>query len=325
MGGDSTLRFQVSAGDAGGRLDSWLAAQAGAPTRSQIKAAADDDRLLVDGKPARASLKLRGGEAVELRIPVHEAADSDLVGEAIPLDVLYEDADLLAVNKPVGMVVHPAVGNRTGTLVHALLHRSPGQAWPGNPSRAGIVHRLDRDTSGVILVAKTVAAHEALSRQFRERTIRKVYLALVQGVVREAGRIELGIGRHPTDRKRMSVNGRPARAAISDYRPLERLGPCTLLEVRPLTGRTHQIRVHLAASGLPIVGDKVYGGKGGVAFGRQALHASSIEFLPGSPGTGAEVPRLRVEAPLAPDMMDLLARLRRSAAAKDTGAGGKAG
>jgi 23S rRNA pseudouridine1911/1915/1917 synthase len=300
--------FPVPAETSGARLDAWLAAQPGAPTRSQIKTAADDDRLQVDGKPVRASYKLRGGETVELVEPEVDPADFQVVGEAIDLEVLYEDDDMLAVNKPAGMVVHPAAGNRSGTLVHALLHRDPRIAWPGQPERAGVVHRLDRETSGVILVAKNVRALEALSKQFRERTIRKTYLALVHGVLKEAGRIDLPIGRHPTERKRMSVTGRPARTAVSDYRPIEALGAYTLVEVKPLTGRTHQIRVHLSAKGFPIAGDKVYGGKRRPVFERHALHAFAIEFE--TPGTGE---RLRLEAPLAPDLAGLVEKLRKAA------------
>jgi len=310
--------FPVTPESAGERLDAWLARQAEAPTRSQIKAAADDDRIEIDGKPVRASYRLRGGESVDLLEHEADPAAAVLVGEAIALDILHEDACVLAVDKPAGMVVHPAAGNRSGTLVHALLHRDPSIAWPGQPERAGIVHRLDRDTSGVILVAKTVRAHEALSRQFRDRSIRKTYLALVHGVVNQGGRIDLPIGRHPTERKRMSVNGRPARAAVSEYTPIERIGPCTLLEVRPQTGRTHQIRVHLSSSGMPIVGDKVYGGRGRIAFSRQALHAAAIEFEHPEGGR-----RLRVESPLAADIEGLLATLRRGSAAGPDG--GKVG
>ena len=310
--------FPATPGSAGERLDAWLSRQAGAPTRSQIKAAADDDRIEVGGKPVRASYRLRGDEAVDLLEHEPDPAAAVLVGEAIALEILHEDESLLAIDKPAGMVVHPAAGNRSGTLVHALLHRDPSIAWPGQPDRAGIVHRLDRDTSGVILVAKTVRAHEALSRQFRDRSIRKTYLALVHGVALQGGRIDLPIGRHPTERKRMSVTGRPARAAVSEYTPLERLGPFTLLEVRPQTGRTHQIRVHLAASGLPVVGDRVYGGRNRSPFARQALHASAIEFE--HPDGGR---RLRIESPLAPDIADLLVALRRSA--QNSPGGGKVG
>ncbi|MFN2426266.1 MAG: RluA family pseudouridine synthase [Candidatus Binatia bacterium] len=318
MTGLRRTAFPVLPESVGERLDAWLSRQAGAPTRSQIKTAADEGRIEIDGKPIRASYRLRGGESVELFEHEPDPAAAVLVGEAIELDVLHEDASLIAIDKPAGMVVHPAAGNRSGTLVHALLHRDPSIAWPGQPERAGIVHRLDRDTSGVILVAKTVRAHEALSRQFRDRTIRKTYLALVHGVVRESGRIELPIGRHPVDRKRMSVTGRPARSAVSEYSPVERLGAFTLLEVRPQTGRTHQIRVHLASSGMPIVGDRVYGGKNRGALLRQALHAAAIEFEHPD-GTR----RLRIESSLAPDIEQLLAALRR--AAEESAGGGKVG
>jgi 23S rRNA pseudouridine1911/1915/1917 synthase len=303
----SSRWFVVPEEAAGKRVDAWLAGCDGAPTRSQIKAAAEAGRLLVDGLPQRVSLRLRGGEQVELRTAGVDPAGPVLRGEPIDLTVLHEDDALLAIDKPVGMVVHPAVGNRSGTLVHALLHRYPEAEWPGSEGRAGIVHRLDKDTSGVILVARTVRAHEQLSRQFRERGVRKVYLAVVRGVVRGPGRIEAAIGRHPTDRKRMSVVARHARAAVSDYRPLEHLGAFTLLEVRPLTGRTHQIRVHLASAGWPIVGDKVYGGKESTGFGRQALHAASIEFV--HPDTSWP---MRCEAPVPQDMQALLASMRRA-------------
>lgn len=300
--------YEAGADAAGKRLDAWLALQPGAPTRSQIKAAADEERLLVSGSPARVSLRLKGGEAVELLEHEADPASAELVGEAIDLDVLFEDEHMLAINKPVGMVVHPAAGSRSGTLVHALLHRDPALAWPGEPGRAGIVHRLDRDTSGVILVARTVRAHEALSRQFRDRTVCKTYLAVVQGRLKEPMRIDLPIGRHPTERKRMSVTGRPARAALSDVTPLEALGAFTLVQVRPKTGRTHQIRVHLSAKGFPLVGDRVYGGKPLGGFARQALHAAAIEFdRPGGEG------RMEVQAPLPEDLEALLAMLRRAA------------
>ena len=168
------------------------------------------------------------------------------------------------------------------------------------------MHRLDRDTSGVILVARSVRALEALSKQFRDRTVKKTYVALVHGRLKEGGRVDLPIGRHPTERKRMSVTGKPARAAISDYRPVEALGDFTLVEVKPLTGRTHQIRVHLSALGFPIVGDKVYGGKRKPVFPRQALHAFAIEF--DRPSGGG---RLRLEAPLADDLAALVEKLRK--------------
>jgi 23S rRNA pseudouridine1911/1915/1917 synthase len=258
---------------------------------------------------------LREGENVEFELPqIIEA--NHVVAQPIEIDVLYEDDAIVAVNKAPGMVVHPAAGNRDGTLVNAILHRYATTAWPGEVERAGIVHRLDRDTSGVILVARTVAAHEALAKQFREREIEKHYLALVRGKVAASGRIEEPIGRHPRDRKRMSTTSRKTRSAVTEYAPQEAFDGSTLLLVRPHTGRTHQIRVHLSAKGWPIVGDKVYGtranaravGKRGdilAEMPRQALHAWRIGFS--HPVSGEP---MEVEAPLAGDFSEILARLR---------------
>ncbi|HYB99247.1 MAG TPA: RluA family pseudouridine synthase [Candidatus Limnocylindrales bacterium] len=296
-------------GGGGARLDVWLAAQPDAPTRSQIKLACEQGRLRIGDRPVRPSMRLRGGETVVLVGSPAEDAEAAPVAEAIELRVLYEDEDIVAVDKPAGMVVHPAAGNRAGTLVNAILHRYSASAAAALPHRAGIVHRLDRDTSGVILVARTVVAHEALSKQFRERSVRKEYLALVHGLVRSGGTIDAPIGRHPSDRKRMSTHARRSRSAVSDYEPrelFERAG-ATLLEVRPRTGRTHQIRVHLAARGWPIVGDKVYGRRPGTrpAHPRQALHAAAIEIERPCDGR-----RIRIEAPLAADLHALLDSLR---------------
>jgi len=301
--------FVVPADAAGIRLDVWLAAQPDAPTRSQIKLAAEQQRLRIGERAVRASFRLRGAETIALRETERLDAAFEPQAEPIDLLVLYEDDQIVAIDKPVGMVVHPAVGNRAGTLVNAVLHRYAHTPAAMLPQRAGIVHRLDRDTSGVILVARTVEAHEALSRQFRERTIRKEYMALVHGIVRQGGVIDLPIGRHPSDRKRMSTRAVRSRAAISEFEPRELLerSLATLLEVRPRTGRTHQIRVHLAARGWPIVGDKVYGRGSGASptHSRQALHASAIEL--DLPVSGR---RLRIESPLPSDLEMLLRSLR---------------
>lgn len=302
----ASLRFPVPADAEGVRLDVWLAAQRLAPTRSQIKIAAEAGRLTVDDRAVRVSHRLRAGEVVVLLAGPPAEGAGGVEAEAIPLEILFEDSSLLAVNKPAGMVVHPAVGNRCGTLVNALLGRYPAALLPGEIARAGIVHRLDRDTSGVILVARSVAAHESLARQFRERSVKKVYWAVVHGRVSRAERIDAPIGRHPTERKRMSVHGRPARAAVTDLKPLEFYRGATLVEARPLSGRTHQIRVHLAARGWPILGDRVYGGaRGPRPIGRQALHAMSIEFA--HPDNGE---RLLIQAPLPGDFQALLQQFR---------------
>jgi 23S rRNA pseudouridine1911/1915/1917 synthase len=293
---------------AGQRLDRIVAAAPGVGTRSQAKQLIDAGRIAVDGVPRKAAHVVRGGERIEIE-PLPPPART-IEPEDVPLVVLYEDADLLAVDKPAGMVVHPAPGARRGTLVHALAHRFGALGGVGPAERAGIVHRLDRDTSGVILVARTPAALEGLARQFRERTVEKRYVALVRGhLARAKGTIDRPIGRHPRERKRMSVHSRRPRSALTRYEVVERLPGSTLVRLFPKTGRTHQLRVHLAALGHPIVGDKVYG-RGRCAaplapFPRQALHAEEIRFL--HPRTG--VP-LVVRAPLAKDVEELLAAVR---------------
>lgn len=304
----------------GERLDVWLSRLPGAATRSQIGAAIGAGRVRVDGEPAKASRRLRGGERVDVDA-LEAPATSRAKPEPIPVDVLHADDDLIAINKAPGIVVHPAVGNREGTLVNAILHHFPDSSWPGGADRAGIVHRLDRDTSGVILIARSARAHEALSKQFRERTVEKQYVALVRGAVREAGSIDDPIGRHPRDRKRMSVAARQSRSATTAYEPVKCFEAATLLRVRPRTGRTHQIRVHLAARGWPIVSDPVYGTSSARALAafrrkwgplaaaleampRQALHAASIGF--DHPRDGR---RLVIDAPLADDFAGLLERL----------------
>jgi 23S rRNA pseudouridine1911/1915/1917 synthase len=262
--------------------------------------------VLLNGAAARASQRVRAGDALDTAPP--EPAPSGLAAEAIPLRVLYEDADLLVIDKPAGLVVHPAPGHATGTLVNALLHHCRDLAGIGGVQRPGIVHRLDKGTSGVLVVAKHDAAHAGLARQFKEHSIERIYLALVRGVPRaDEGRVEAAIGRHPSDRKRMSVRsarGREARTAWRVRRRFPKSG-CAELEIRPETGRTHQIRVHLAASGLPIVGDPVYGrGAGSFGLERPALHAAVLGFV--HPRTGA---KLRFEAPLPEDLERCLSEL----------------
>ncbi|HVP28849.1 MAG TPA: RluA family pseudouridine synthase [Myxococcota bacterium] len=300
-----TPRTRVPESEAGARLDLAVAALCGVP-RAQARRWIDEGRVLLNGAAARASQRVRAGDALDTAPP--EPAPSGLAAEAIPLRVLYEDADLLVIDKPAGLVVHPAPGHATGTLVNALLHHCRDLAGIGGVQRPGIVHRLDKGTSGVLVVAKHDAAHAGLARQFKEHSIERIYLALVRGVPRaDEGRVEAAIGRHPSDRKRMSVRsarGREARTAWRVRRRFPKSG-CAELEIRPETGRTHQIRVHLAASGLPIVGDPVYGrGAGSFGLERPALHAAVLGFV--HPRTGA---KLRFEAPLPEDLERCLSEL----------------
>lgn len=286
--------------DAGKRLDQVLHEHLPEFSRSRIQEWIRDGRVLVDGAAQRASYKLRAGMAIECEPaappPLHAEP------EAIPLTVLYEDADLVAIDKPAGMAVHAGAGIHSGTLVNALLHRFQSLSGVGGEQRPGIVHRLDRFTSGVLLVARTDAAHHRLAAQFSGRQVEKVYLALVHGrVARESGRIERPIARDPVHRTRMTARLEEGRPAWSEYRVLRRFEGFTLLEVRIGTGRTHQIRVHLSSIGHPVAGDTVYGAPAKVAglplLGRHFLHAHRIRFR--QPTTGEEI---AIISPLAPEL-----------------------
>jgi len=300
--------FEAAAGDRGRRLDVTIADRLPQYSRSRAGHLAGRGEVLVDREPRKPAFRLRPGQRVEVLAP---AADPLLVGpEAIPLAVVHEDADVLVIDKPAGLTVHPAPGHRGGTLVNAVLARVPGISGIGGALRPGIVHRLDKDTSGLLVVAKTDTAYRSLSAQLRARTMGRVYLALVRGAVAaESGVISAPVGRHPTHRTRMAVVPR-GRPAVTAYRVRERLPGATLLECRLETGRTHQIRVHLLHAGYPILGDPVYGGARVPELERQALHATRLEFL--HPRTGT---RLAFDAPLPGDITVLLDRLRREAAA----------
>jgi 23S rRNA pseudouridine1911/1915/1917 synthase len=302
--------FVVDETLAGERLDRGLATLAGV-ARAQAQRWIAGACVRVNGALERASYELAAGDRVLAEPP--EAAPSALAAEPIALTLMHQDEALVVLDKPAGLVVHPAPGHASGTLVNALLHHVRDLAGIGGVSRPGIVHRLDRGTSGVMVVAKTDAAHAALARQFHDHTIERVYLAFARGApAQDSGRIDREIGRHPSDRKRMSVAPRRGRAAKTAWRVLRRFPKSFVvkLEVRPETGRTHQIRVHLAAHGLPLLGDEVYGKSAGGAFaralGRPALHAAVLGFT--HPTSGAP---LRFEAPLPPDLValeELLAR-----------------
>jgi 23S rRNA pseudouridine1911/1915/1917 synthase len=302
------LVFEAGEDEAGERLDVALAEVSGV-SRSQLQRWIEAGLVAVDGRPARASHRLAIGERIVATPP--EPLPPPLAPEAIPLHVLYEDAELVVIDKPAGLVVHPAPGHRSGTLVNALLHHCGGLASVGGVLRPGIVHRLDRGTSGVMVAARTDAAHRALAAQFHAHTIERVYRAVVRGVpAAAAGRVDRPIGRHPRDRKRMSVAARSGREARTAWRVEARFARsgCALLEVRPETGRTHQIRVHLASIGLPLVGDPVYGRarRAGPSLERPALHAAVLGLVHPTRGE-----RRRFEAPLPPDLRELLAELAR--------------
>ena len=289
------------------RLDKFLVGQLQEFSRSRLQALIAEGFVEVEGRPAKkAGQALERGCRVTVRIP--PPAPTELVAEEIPLDILFENDDLLVVNKPAGMVVHPAAGHPSGTLVNAMLGYDPEIEGIGGEERPGVVHRLDKETSGLILLAKNERAHHWLQDQFRLRKVEKTYLALVDGKPPTAsGRVETYIGRDPSHRKRMAnVPESRGREAVSEYKTIESFREHTLLEFHPLTGRTHQIRLHCAFLGCPIVGDQVYGRKKrSVEIDRHFLHAVRLKIvLPGE-----KEPKL-FEAPLPEELVDVLSRLR---------------
>jgi 23S rRNA pseudouridine1911/1915/1917 synthase len=303
---DERFEWVVQAGAVGMRLDRFLTQHDVLGTRSQVQRLIDDGQVRIGDRAIKSGTTLRlGDRVVVLRSPppaVHAEP------AAIALDVLHEDDALMAINKPPGLVVHPAPGHRQGTLVSALLHRWPTLPPGLDPARLGIVHRLDKETSGVLLIAKTAAALADLGRQFHDREIDKQYLALVWGVPRHRrGSIDEPIGRHPVHRQRMAVRPR-GRAALTRYEVVETWHQVALVRVHPATGRTHQIRVHLAALGHPIVGDRLYGrgrDSRAIRITRQALHAETIRFR----HPVAQQP-MHIAAPLAADFAAALRTLR---------------
>jgi 23S rRNA pseudouridine1911/1915/1917 synthase len=289
------------------RLDKFLVSCLPDFSRSRLQGLIRDGFVRVDGVlAAKAGQVVENGDVVEVRIPPPEP--SQLVPEAIPLQVVYEDSHLMVINKPAGMVVHPAAGHASGTLVHAALAHAPELEGINGEQRPGVVHRLDKDTSGLILMAKDDKTQRWLQDQFRLRKVRKTYLALVDGhPPTPQGRIEAPIGRDPAHRKQMAITApEKGREAVSEYFTRQRFEVHTLLEVRPLTGRTHQIRLHLAFIGCPIVGDLVYGRKKpSLPIARQFLHAARLEVtLPGE-----QAPQI-FEAPLPADLQAVLSKLQ---------------
>ncbi|MCC6905522.1 MAG: RluA family pseudouridine synthase [Anaerolineae bacterium] len=297
--------FAIEDDTAGLRLDQFLTDSLPGVSRSQVQKLIREGAVQINGLTLKASYRLEPGDRIAVALP--DEAPVEVLAETIPLDVIYEDGDLAVINKPAGMVVHPAEGNLSGTLVNAALARWPQIAAVGEEGRAGIVHRLDKDTSGVILLAKTPEALEALQAQFRERTVSKMYIALVEGVPSSStGIIDAAIGRDPKQRKKMHIT-RDGRESQTRYTLIEDFDTNALLEIEPYTGRTHQIRIHLAWLGHPVVGDTVYGfRKQRIRMKRLFLHAARLEVT--SPSTGE---RLRFEAPLPASLLDTLDKLRR--------------
>ena len=280
------------------RLDKFLGERCPELSRTHARQLIEDGSVTVDGKTAKPSLKLNTGDKINVVIP--PAPPTRLEAENIPLKIVYEDTDVLVVDKPAGLAVHPAPGHSSRTLVNALLNYLPALAKETDSIRPGIVHRLDKDTSGLILVAKNRVAQANLSGQFKDRTVKKSYLTLVKGkLAPEHGIIEAAIGRDRRHRQRMAVVAK-GREARTEYRVIKYYGNYTLLEIRPETGRTHQIRVHLSAIGFPVAGDATYGLKS-PRFPRQFLHANKIGFR--LPSTGAWV---EFESPLPPDLEQVI-------------------
>ena len=304
-----TCDIVVERGQAGQRLDVFVAGAVAGLSRSQAKRLIEQGFVLVEGEEAKPALKVRAGDEVEVRVPPPEAAEP--AAEAIPLEVLFEDEWLVAVNKPAGLVVHPAAGNWTGTLVNALLHHCSTLSESDEPTRPGIVHRLDKDTSGVIVAAKDTETHWKLAEQFAAREVEKEYRVLVGGAVGEDRLVvRAPIERHPKERKRMRVGEALGREAETLFEVIERFTDATYLRAMPKTGRTHQIRVHCAHLRHPVLGDAVYGrGKAerrlGLDVPRQMLHARRLAFR--HPATGKPV---EVTAPAPEDFEAVLAALR---------------
>ncbi len=319
------IQFSVASHESGLRLDAVVAAHLDPCSRSYAARLIRSGYAHVDGSSRKPAYKVKLNERIECRLPPPEPIE--LVAEPLPLDVLFEDRHLIVLNKPPGMVVHPAAGHCRGTLVNALLYHCPDLEGIGGQKRPGIVHRLDKDTSGVLVVAKTDQAHHELSRQFKARQIRKHYLALVYGCPQnDSGRIDLPIGRHPKERKKMSTSAASGREALTVWRVKERFPGAALLEIDLKTGRTHQIRVHCTAMGHPVIGDAVYGRRRGMSrlanenaslyailktAKRQMLHARHLGFA--HPVTAES---LRFNAPLHEDMHAIIEQLRKKIRSK---------
>ena len=305
--------FSVPDDSAGLRLDQFLVSVLGGHSRSQIQRLVKEGQVQVAGRDAKPNQPVKAGQPVSVVLP--DLVDASPAPEALPLPIIYQDRDIIVVDKPAGMVVHPAAGHAGGTLVNALLHHVDDLSGIGGVKRPGIVHRLDRGTSGLMVVAKHDRAHEELARQFRDREVEKEYVALVWGVVQAGRRIDEPIGRDQVNRKKMSARARRSREAVTRIVRAEHLNPAlTLARVAIYTGRTHQIRVHLSAIGHPVVGDPLYGGvhrhvagylKAVTHLERPFLHAARLAFTHPS-----ELRRMELTSPLPDDLQRVLDELR---------------
>jgi 23S rRNA pseudouridine1911/1915/1917 synthase len=291
--------------EAGERLDKWISSLNEEWTRTRVQGWIEEGRVRVNNRTRKGNYRLKAGDRVELDVP--PVAELEVAPEAIPLDIRYEDQDVIVVNKPRGMVVHPGAGNTAGTLVNALLYHCKGElSGIGGVARPGIVHRIDKDTSGLIMVAKTDLAHQSLVAQLKEHSVERAYTAIVHGVIpHDHGTIDAPIGRDPANRQRMAVVHQNSKHAVTHFTVRRRFRDASVVECRLETGRTHQIRVHMKYIGYPLIGDPVYGlKKNSYAISGQALHARIIGFT--HPRTGE---RIRLEAELPEDMQKLLKRL----------------
>lgn len=308
MNENGLQRLTVSPGDAGVRIDKYLAEQLPDITRSYLQKLLKDGSVQMNGKPVKASTKTAVGAVIALTIP--EPEEPEILPENIPLDILYEDSDVILINKPKNMVVHPAAGHYTGTLVNALMYHCRGDLSGINGVlRPGIVHRIDKDTTGVLIVCKNDRAHNALAEQLKEHSITRKYRAIVCGNLKEdEGTVDAPLGRHPQDRKKMAIVRSGGKRAVTHYRMLERFGNDTYIECQLETGRTHQIRVHMASLGHPLLGDEIYGrAKSPFKLEGQTLHAMVLGFI--HPTTGEY---MEFEAPLPEYFEKLLEKLRKS-------------
>jgi len=298
----------VSAGQSPRRLDVFVSVQSAHLSRAAAQRWIDEGLITVNGQRAKPARRIRPGDVIVCHVAAR--VPWPVEPEPIPLEILHEDPALLVVNKPPGLVMHPAPGHWTGTLLNGLVHHTSARAGDGQRARPGLVHRLDKGTSGVLVIARTDTAHRALSSQFRVHSVHRVYLALVAGAVRRGGVIDQALGRDPRDPRRVSSRSTAPRRAVTEFRVAERLGPdATLVEVRPRTGRMHQIRAHLASIGHAVLGDSTYGAPADPALDRPMLHAAVLGFVHPATGRYAEY-----RAALPPDMARALADRRAGSA-----------